>query len=249
MTLAAQLGLGRVVAMMAAIGGALVFAGLMFPVHSVGSYVAEQAFMAWCTPGDDGTHRPSPEGGEAYRALFTHRYLLIDIGVGVLSVAAAVLALTALFPAARQGRSPERLWHFFAIGIVGICWLFAGVAYAIFIDFGRRLLPWCADSIGIPLLGLLFLFPILLLICLVGGLAVSTMFRSLNVPLTVRGKREGVVALLANALATLLLAVGLIVAAAMVTTAESAALGAIVLFAYLVLSARANIVAARVPED
>ena len=237
----ANLRLRHVVRLLAIVGGLLVFAGLMSPIYTVGAGVAEEAFMAWCVADETGTHRPSAVAAEAYHAMFGHRYLLIDLGSGLLSIAASLVVLTALAPAARQGRTPDRIWRYFVIGVVGIGWLFAGAIYAIFVDFERRMLPWCADSIGIPLMGLSFMLPIVLVVCVIAGLVVATMFRSMGGPLVPQTDRHFVVSSNLTFVVVALLGFGLLSMAMMATTAESVAIGSIVLFGYLVLCVRANI--------
>ena len=237
----ANLRLGHVVRLFAILGGLLVFAGLMSPIYTVSEGVAEEAFMAWCVAGENGTHRPNAVAADTYRAMFGHRYLLIDLGSGLLSIAASLVVVTALAPAAREGRTPDRIWQYFVIGVVGIGWLFAGATYAVFVDFERRMLPWCADSIGIPLMGFSFLLPFVLGICVVAGLVVARMFRTMGGPLLPQTDRGGIFSSVLTIVVVVLLGFGLFSMTMMATTAESIAIGSIVLFGFLVLSVRANI--------
>jgi hypothetical protein len=114
----------------------------------------------------------------------TLRYPLINAGCGII-VAALTLALLFgyLRKTRREGhtilRTPSQEWHFFAVGIVAIISTLIGTFVGLDLDLERQMLPWCADSIIIPMFGLIPFTLIFLLVAILVGWGISHWFKPL----------------------------------------------------------------------
>jgi hypothetical protein len=129
---------------------------------------------------------------EAWYALMesqrTAKYLYMDVGAGLLLFAATALLLSRYLDisnlqAIRHALSPRRRWHFLLIGIGALAWAWQAVIYSLILGREREYFPWCADSIGIPILGLNLSFIVLFLVSVTGGLLVMRWFGPLPAPL------------------------------------------------------------------
>lgn len=138
------------------------------PVFTVPFDVATDAFARWCTP-ELGVNDAA---GERYLALFGYRYALANAGVSIALAASTAIALAVGLWVGRDAhshalwlRTPAAPWTFIAIGVGTMGLTLAGVANGLDTDLRRQLFPICADTIAIPLMGLmmsaLILTPIL----------------------------------------------------------------------------------------
>jgi hypothetical protein len=170
-------------ALLLTLGGAISLGwGLRQPLFSDAD-AADALFSQWC--GNDG--RPIAKIGDAYFALFTSHYTLIDCGRGLIAAGLTIIALVWILSrtATTQWwlRTPSKRWVFFAIGFCILLAWWLGVEQSYVVDSLRQTLPICADSVGIPMLGLLIVFPGFVVICLGIGFLVSRQFKPLPVSL------------------------------------------------------------------
>lgn len=170
----------------AALGAAALARSLSMPVFSVNEGLAEEAFINWC--GADA--RINHVVGKRYMSLFTSHYWWLDMGTGLL-LTTGTLALLIYLSKLRSNeeceprpRTPRRRWHFIALGIGVIAWSWWTAMYSLELDLSRRILPWCADSVAIPMFQLTALTLIAAPILVAVGLAVSLAFGRLPVSLT-----------------------------------------------------------------
>lgn len=204
------------------------------------------AFQQWCT----GEPAVDPIAGERYLAMFGVRYWWIDLGLGLACTALTGLILaTFLYGRATDERwllTPSRRWHFLAAGWATIGWTLVASYFSLMEDFERRLFPWCADSLGIPLAGLIVFSVILFIACTIIGLLLLTGFGTLPAPLDQwdrrRPLRSWLVSLTFATLITLVAAEMVIDAQTSMSIGNPAGLIAI----YLLASTRAALLAPKV---
>ncbi|WP_271078064.1 hypothetical protein [Aurantiacibacter sp. MUD61] len=115
---------------------------------------------------------------ERLRALETLRHPLMQTGISVILATLTVLGLSRFFYDADPGewRTPSERWQFFALGTGAVALSLISQLYSLSLDFRRGDFPWCADSMGIPFFGLLFLYPIMWLVFLVIGAILAFKF-------------------------------------------------------------------------
>ncbi|WEJ98045.1 MAG: hypothetical protein P0Y59_13875 [Candidatus Sphingomonas phytovorans] len=210
-----------------------------------------EAFTNWC----DANGRVDHAVGDAYFALRTARYLLMDFGRGLVLASATVLALVhGLARSPLDGtswlRTPARRMTFIAIGIGVILLGAAAETYSLHADLDRFTFPMCADSIGIPMRGLMLLTMVLLPVLTVLGGVITLGFGRIPVSLSQwdvgRPKRSWVVTILIGLvwLATLFVTVSITVSSAWPATPAG------VVALYLLASTRAALLVERwVPEQ
>jgi hypothetical protein len=163
------------------LGGVILLVwGLYQPIFTDAD-AADTLFSQWC--GADS--RPIAKIGDAYFALFTPRYTLIDGGRGLVAAGMTIAVLIwALSRRPTEGgwlRTPSKRWVFFVIGCFILLAWWLGAEQSFVVDSVRQTLPPCADSVGIPMFGLLIAFPVCLALCLAVGFLISRRFRSLPV--------------------------------------------------------------------
>lgn len=135
----------------------------------------------------DAVGRIAPQWYERIAALRTMRWPLMDSGSGLLLLAATLAGLARwnMVEAGRWCVTPSKRWHFFAIGVVGLGLAWFGEVEAIWQLIDRHMVPTCADSPGLPLIGVTAVFLLLLLVGLVAGLLLTRGFAPLPLPLFV----------------------------------------------------------------
>jgi len=153
-------------------------------VYRVPHEAASEAFLRWCTSGS----RVDPVAGERYLSMFGDRYSWIDLGLGLIATALTGLLLAGILFSSRPDgtwlRTPSRRWHFMLAGWAVLAWTHFSVIHSFEKDLDRRQLPWCADSIGIPIYSATLFTIILLAVCtFVGGL-LTMRFRALPASLS-----------------------------------------------------------------
>jgi hypothetical protein len=140
-------------------------------------------------------------------------------------------------------RTPERKWHFFAIGTAIIFSSCFAIIFGLELDLKRGMFPWCADSIGIPIFGIGFATIILLPIALLIGWLISCFFRDIPVSLwqwdSKSAGRSWSVTIFFGSLSILWL--GVLLNAA--PTADFLIVGPCILAIYVTLSCRAAVLA------
>jgi phosphotransferase system glucose/maltose/N-acetylglucosamine-specific IIC component len=204
---------------------------------------AMEAFAAACN--DAGSIDGWWRAVDVYR---TPHDALMNAGLGLIFAGATIelLRLALLFPSRRGWpalRTPQERWMFLAIG-VGIVWtmLYAAVA-GLELDLQRFMFPACADSIGIPIMGLGAMTLVATFVLPLVGWAVMSAFGNLPVSLmrwdAARPRRSWIVSLLFG---------GLILAGTVEmigTLGTSAALGVppTIIALYLLASTRAALLA------
>ncbi len=178
----------------------------------------------------------------------TARYPTINTGCALIVAALTIGILFACLKTFGSNsrslmRTPERKWHFFAIGTAIIFSSYFAVVLGLEIDLKREMFPWCADSIMIPIFGMGFATIILLPIALFIGWFVSCFFRNLPVSLwqwdSENAGRSWSVTIFFGSLSILWL--GVLFNAA--PTADFLIVGPCILAIYVTLSCRAAVLA------
>lgn len=116
--------------------------------------------------------------------LLTLRYPIINSGCAIIvaTMAFAVLSFWRRKITVDDGilwQTPARIWHFFAIGLGILVGTYLGLVCGLILNLERGMLPWCADSIGIPIFSLGFATLILSPILLFVGWTLAQFFRGL----------------------------------------------------------------------
>jgi hypothetical protein len=228
-------------AALAGIGGTVW--GRTRQVYRVPFEEASTAFLQWCTGEPD----VDPVAGERYLAMFGDRYEWFDLGFGLTTSALAGLLLVAVLFMSRHDepwlRTPSGRWQYMLTGWAVIAWTYFAATYSFTKDLERRQLPWCADSIIIPIFEVGVASIILLIVCSAIGLLLMWRFGSLPVSLgqwnRSRPRYSWVVTIIFS-LVAILLAVSTVVQA---ESSMSIANPALLLAIYLVASTRAALLA------
>lgn len=164
----------------------LIIAGVIIRIYgsSFDQYIDIQAGQALfsnpyvngiCAGGD--WHQKMDE----FRSL---RYPLIDSGHSFVLLGLSLIMLRKLFYRSDQGWvSPQKKVHFFIIGLLIIAGLYFAIFMGLISDLQRQMLPHCADSISIPMFGLLFSVPIIVPIFLIAGVICTYFFGQIPVKL------------------------------------------------------------------
>ncbi|MBR0552665.1 hypothetical protein [Stakelama marina] len=139
------------------IGGALLIWGLTLPPYSDHA-LAMQEWNSWCA---GGTSRGAAQQAAAdrYYALMTWRYPLVDTGLNLILAACTVAGIAYSLCITRAAawswlRTPKSRSSFVLIGLGVLALNLMGWSISLYVDLDRVMFPWCADSIGIPLEGL-----------------------------------------------------------------------------------------------
>lgn len=106
------------------------------------------------------------------------------VGSAGLTAAALVLALRYTSSGRPWLRTPAHRVSFIAIGVGVILLTLAGISYGLQTDLRRQYFPSCADSLGIPIAGLMLLAIVLIPVLSLTGAIVTLAFGALPAPLT-----------------------------------------------------------------
>lgn len=181
-------------------------------------------------------------------ALLTQRYPFMNTGCAVIVATIALALLWFWRLAVSDGdrplwRTPSKKWHFFAVGSAIIIGSYFSIVYGLSLELERRMLPWCADSIAIPIFGLglvtLFALPIAIFV----GWAVSLFFRELPTSLWEWDAENAVRSWLATVIFGMLVLLWLWISIDAAPTEDFLIVGPCVFATYLTLSCRAAILA------
>ena len=145
---------------------------------------AEAALAAWCGPNGVDHAR-----GAEYLSLLSNRYPLIDAGTALVGGGlAALLLFFGLFFTQVDNtiwlRTPRGRAPFIAIGVGIIALHFTAEIVSLEQDLHRMMFPWCADSIGIAMVGIALIVAIATPVLILLGALVTLGFGTLPVPLT-----------------------------------------------------------------
>lgn len=202
------------------------------------------AYQAWCPPIGGVDHA----AGARYGELLTARYDWINLGVGI-GFTGLVAALGAGFLAIRRrtGASwlvtPSHRVIFILLGWLVIAWSWLGNLGGLALDLDRMRFPHCADSIGIPAIGLTVFAAILALLLTLVGLLVMRGFGTLPVPLTTSGARSRGWTVTVNIVCAVAALLAVAVGCLMAISADSFGTPAYLVALYLIASARAALLA------
>jgi hypothetical protein len=189
---------------------------------------------------------------ERMDAIRTWRWTLKDGGEALI-LAALTLGCMRMVSGVRRYRdipsihSPGARWPFFVLGsavVIGFC---IAQAHSFVLGLQRSEYPWCADSVGIPLAGMMLVTPLFLSVALLIGFAISRLFGQLPVRLNAWNASRPAwswgwtIILGGPSLLTFLMTV------AAPLDAKSFAVPAYLVGIYIILSARAAIVGEREP--
>lgn len=144
---------------------------------------------------------------------------------------------------AGRARTPERRAQFLGLGLLVVAFTGLGMINGLHLDAGRFVFPPCADSIGIPLIGLAVGLVVLTPILLIVGLAITRAFARLPVPLLAWDRRRPVRSWLVTIVFGLISISGLMLALTAVTSADFLTAPATVIAIYLLTATRAALVA------
>jgi hypothetical protein len=180
--------------------------------------------------------------------LLTLRYPIINSGCAIVvaTMAFAVLSFWRRKRTVDEGilwLTPARIWHFFAIGLVILVGTYFGLVCGLILNLKRGMLPWCADSIGIPIFSLGFATLILLPISLFVGWSVGQFFRGLPTSLWQWNRDEPIRSWVATAIFGPLAFFWLWILVDAAPTEDFLIVGPGVFAIYLTLSCRAAILA------
>lgn len=175
---------GTICAALIVAGLVLIVVGHSLPVFIVPFDQASAADVARCS---DET-RFNEAADARYLAMFGWHYAVQNAGVSLTAAgAAAALLAAALYRIPKSGipwlRTPAHRWTFVAIGVGIVVGTVAGVWHGLWTDFTRHYFPWCADSMGIPLGGLVIAAENFTPILALAGAIVTLGFGTLPVPL------------------------------------------------------------------
>lgn len=226
-------------------GVAMVARGLSMPVFRADSETVQAAFMSWCN--FDG--QIDRAAGDRYFALFTDHYWWVDLGTGLI-LTAVTMALIVTFLRSKRGsgtkswfRTPDRRWHFIALGVGVLAWGWAALMNSLRTDFLRDYFPWCADSMMIPMFELTVLTVIVAPVLVAIGWAITRLFDRLPVSLIEWDRSRPIRSwILSLGFAGVALAILGVLALSLATTSGRAA-PAFMVAIYLLASTRAALLA------
>ena len=153
----------------AAVGAGLFAYSRMLPVYTDPERAAKLKIDA-CT--DSGVR---PGWSAELMSLETLRHPLMQGGSSLVLAAATLWFVYRIYGRQNGWRltSPSSKSAFFAIGIGVIGLSFASQMYSLDLDFRRGAFPWCADSMAIPIFGLVIVYSVLTVACLFAGAIAS----------------------------------------------------------------------------
>lgn len=168
--------------LMGGAGIAVFFLGYAFPV-----YTDHRRASALKRAACDAEYQVIPGWHDKLDALETLRHPLMQGGLSLALAAITALMLGQIFrnEDALGVRTPARIATYFMLGIGVLGLSCAAQIFSLELDYDRGELPWCADSSGIAVFGLIAGYMILGVICLVVGGALSRCFGDLPQPLGV----------------------------------------------------------------
>ncbi|MEI6641597.1 MAG: hypothetical protein WCL10_06135 [Novosphingobium sp.] len=188
--------------------------------------------------------RVAPHWHERIAALRTVRWPLMDSGGGLMLLAATLFGLVR-WNIGMTGHwcvTPLKRWYFFAVGIVGLGLGWFGEVAAIWQLVDRHMVPSCADSPGIPLIGITAAFLLFLFVGLVGGLLLMRGFAPLPLPLLAWDGTRPTRTLVITLCLTLVFVLFVLTLADALRSESSLAVPGYVLLLYLVEATRSALV-------
>lgn len=201
---------------------------------------AERLILDAC----DSNSRVRPLFGEQLDSLRTTKYALMDAGAALALAAGTCWAFARRLSISRLSHvrravTPAHPSHFLIMGLGAIAWAWLASCYGYVLGLERDYYPWCADSLGIPLIGTTVFFALSAVVASAAALVVMRWFGQLPAPLR-QWDRDRPSFSWALSIVTAML-VGLLLVIA-ITAAQSEFFGLIpacVVAAYLLLSTRA----------
>ena len=216
-------------------GLGLIAASLQFPVHTDEAKARYLRSPAGCE-----NDRPIAGWFDQIAALDTLRHPLQQSGASLILAAVTCAALTASFGWRGTGlpSTPSSRLPFFviALGAVAIHW--AAFIYSLGLDLRRGELPWCQDSIGIPIFTMTPIYGILALIVLAVGLVLVRSFGQLPVCLFAKFRPRTVRAWAVNLTLALFAIAMITIAVVDAPTSNFLATPSYILLAYVFLASR-----------
>lgn len=227
--------------------GLIVWSRFM-PVYSVPYEQARDAYMAWC----DGS-RLDRVAGDRYFAMLGWRYSLANSGVSLFAAAfTAAIGGSMLQDISRRGsrlsplRTPSSRAGFIAIGVVAMVLTSAGIIFGLTLDMARQMFPTCADSMGIPLGGVMTTLVTLTPLLAIIGLLISLGFGKLPIPLMQWDSARPVRSWLVTLVFGILILIDLFLVVSSLPSADVIGPGG-VLTLYLLAATRAALLAPKAP--
>jgi len=146
-------------------------------------------------------------------------------------------------------RTPERRGTFVLLGIAALLWLYASTIHSLWTDLRREQLPWCADSIAIPMFELSALALVTVPLLGLAAWTVTLTFGTLPAPLQQwdhsRPIRSWIVTLISGA--AVIGVINLLLDS--IQTSMAVAAPTFVLSVYLLASTRAAVLSPRKRRD
>lgn len=237
------------------IGVALIQYGRSIEPYNDSARAAELISADYCFYGEAG--EKDEQAANWYRerdALLTSHYSLINAGSSLVVATVAVGLLLLWLRLSGNGnlpllRTPSRKWHFFVAGSAIIIGSYFGLVFGLDLDLERRMFPWCADSIAIPMFGLGFVTLVALPITLLVGFVITLFFRALPVSLWQWDSENALRSWAATIAFGSLTLIWFWMLLDVATTSDFLLAGPAVFAIYLTLSCRAAILAPGPKED
>lgn len=170
----------RICAALALAGAALFVWGLLTHTYADNA-AAYQLLVNDC----DRNGVIAPHWHERMDAVRTMRWPLMNSGCAMLLLAGCVATLAA-WNVGKSGQwcvTPTKRRYFFLIGLLGLVIAWGGEVFSIMLEIRRHFVPSCADSPGIPLIGITSFFTIATVLGIGAGLILVNWFAPLPTPL------------------------------------------------------------------
>jgi len=225
-------------------GLALVAWGMTLPVYN-DIEAARRIKAEACIGG-----HPKEGWYEPLVALQTWRHPLMQSGFSLLLAILVLFVLHRLFVRRESGawQTPADRYRFFVLGYFVLASGWAATIYSLYLDTRRGDVPWCADSIVIPVSNLTLFYGILAVVCTLVGGALALAFDALPASLWQWNSKKKIMSLvLSAALAGLALLVALLTCFQAVGSGFLGTTAGVVAV-YLILATRAALLAPRVDK-
>ena len=154
---------------------------------TIDPYIDADAARRLIVDACDEASQVRPGWADRLAAQETMRWPLMNSGLSFAMISGSI-AVLARWDIVRRGHllaTPSKRAHFFVLGIAALTCCAFGIFSGISLDLSRNKLPWCADSIGIPIGGLIAILPFIFGICGVVGLLLVRWFGKLPIEIMI----------------------------------------------------------------
>lgn len=201
------------------------------------------AYLEWC----DDSGRANDAVGARYFTYWTDKYLWHDSGYGLIVGTCATAALVTGLQTVRRDvawlRTPVHRWTYLAIGVGSLTLFWATAKYSLVVDLNRDSFPTCADSIGIPMMGIDFSTFVVTPIFVVAGFFVTRAFGAIPVALSCWDSQRSTYSWIVSLAAAVIIAGLAVLTYSSMTTSMYFATPAGIATIYLIAATRAALLA------